>query len=44
VPGKQMKKQQLKYTFKDVLTIACLWLFALAMLYIIYIKIKTFYH
>ncbi|MBB3056489.1 flagellar biosynthesis/type III secretory pathway M-ring protein FliF/YscJ [Mucilaginibacter gotjawali] len=37
-----MKKQQLKYSFKDVLTIAISWLFALAVLYIIYIKIKTF--
>jgi len=39
-----MKKHHLKYTFKDVLMIAVSWLFALAMLYIIYIKIKIFYH
>ncbi len=35
-----IKKQQSKYTFKEIVTIVFAWLFALAMIYIVYLKIK----
>jgi len=39
-----MKKQKLKYNLKDILAIVISWLFALSLLYLVYLKIKTFYH
>jgi hypothetical protein len=35
-----MKKQQLKYKLKEIVTIAFVWLFTIAILYIVYLKIK----
>jgi hypothetical protein len=35
-----IKKQQSKSTFKEIVTIVLFWLFALAMVYIVYLKIK----
>ncbi|CAN5134835.1 hypothetical protein BH09BAC6_BH09BAC6_31280 [soil metagenome] len=37
---KAMKKQQLKYKFRDVVTIVFFWLLAIAMLCTIYYKFK----
>jgi len=36
-----MKKQQLKYSIKEIVGIALVWLFALSIVYIVYVKIKT---
>jgi len=38
-----MKKQHLKYSLKEVLIIIFFWLFAIAMVYVLYLKIKLFY-
>lgn len=38
-----MKKQRLKYSLKEILIIAFFWLFAIAMLYLVYLKIKLLY-
>jgi len=35
-----MKKHDLKYKLKEAVTIAFVWLFAIAILYIVYLKIK----
>jgi len=41
IPRYQMKTiKKEKYTLKEIITIAFVWLFAIAMLYIVYIKIK----
>jgi len=39
-----MKKQDLKYNSKEIIAMALIWLFALSMLYVVYLKIKLFYH
>jgi len=33
-------KQELKYSLKEIIAIVLVWLFALAMIYIVYLKIK----
>jgi len=41
IPRYQMKTvKKEKYTMKEVVTIAFVWLFAIAILYIVYLKIK----
>jgi hypothetical protein len=42
-PVKAMKKQHLKYNLKEILIIVFFWLFAIAMLYVVYLKFKFFY-
>jgi hypothetical protein len=39
-----MKKQPLKYTLKEIITIVFFWLLALSMVYIVYLKIKLLHH
>jgi hypothetical protein len=39
-----MEKPHLKYTFKEILIIAFSWLLAIAVVYIVYLKITLFYH
>jgi len=39
-----MDKPREKYTSKEIVTIVFAWLFALSMVYIVYLKIKLFYH
>lgn len=35
-----MEKQQTKYPLKDIIAIIMVWLFALSMLYVVYLKMK----
>lgn len=35
-----IKKQQTKYTIKDIVIIAFFWLVAIALVYLVYLKIK----
>lgn len=35
-----MKEQGLKYTLKEILVIVLAWLFALAIIYLVYLKVK----
>jgi len=35
-----MKKQEVKYTPKEIAAIALVWLFAVAMVYIVYLKLR----
>ncbi len=39
-----MKKQQIKYTAKEIVSIAIIWLFALSLVYIIWLKIELLLH
>lgn len=39
-----MKKQHLKYKSKDILIIVFFWLVAISVVYLVYLKIKLFYH
>jgi len=38
-----MEKENAKYTFKETIAIAITWLFALLILYVVYIKMRTFF-
>jgi len=38
-----MRKQHLKYTAKDIITIVFFWLLVISMLYIAYLKIKLLF-
>jgi len=40
---KTMEKENAKYTSKEIITIAITWLFALLVLYVVYIKMRTFF-
>jgi len=42
--GQHLSAEKQKFTFRDVLVIALGWLFALAMVYICYLKFKFFLH
>jgi hypothetical protein len=35
-----MEKQKLKWTPKEIAAVALVWLFAISMVYIVYVKIK----
>jgi hypothetical protein len=35
-----MKKQEVKYNRKEIVAIAFVWLFAIAMVYIVYLKLR----
>jgi len=37
---KAIKKQPLKYTIKEILMIAFIWLLAISLVYIVYLKIR----
>jgi hypothetical protein len=39
-----MKKQNLKNKSKDILIILFLWLLTISIAYLVYLKIKLFYH
>lgn len=41
---KIMKKQEAKHQFREIAIIVALWLFAIAMIYLVYLKIRMFYH
>jgi hypothetical protein len=41
---KFIKKEELKVRAKDVIVVVLAWLFALSLLYIVYLKIRMFYH
>jgi len=38
-----MKKTPAKYSFKEIIAIVISWLFAIAILYVVWLKIKMFY-
>jgi hypothetical protein len=40
----ETKKQQLKQSFKEILAVVLCWLFALSILYIVFLKIKMLIH
>ncbi len=35
-----MRKQEVKYNRKEIVAIALVWLFAIAMVYIVYLKLR----
>ncbi len=37
---KAIKKQPLKYTIKEIILIAFIWLLAISLVYIVYLKIR----
>jgi hypothetical protein len=39
-----MKKQNLKYTSKEIVIIVFFWLLAVSAVYLVYLKIKLLYH